>query len=114
MDISLKKVMVIMVVLVMGASLFVMSTPMLPKALFFSVFAVALAFSVLCAVTYRRILDTEQKDHSRKVVDVVLSSFELHAKLPKFEDIVIDGDNVRMKQTPAPLKNKVDSFEHHL
>lgn len=113
-NMNLQLVMITMVAFVMGIALFIMSTAGLPKSLFFTVLLTALVFSTLCAVSLRRLIAIEEKDHTQKVLDIIFSTFELQARLPKYEDIIIEGDKVSLRNIPALPKSKVDSFEHHL
>jgi len=116
-SINLKLAVIITSALMMELSLYIMSTPGLPRPLFFTLFGMALIFAVSCAVVVKRVQKIEERSHSTKVLDIIVSSFELNATLPKYEDIIIAGDKISIKEPsfPAmPMKTKVDSFEHHL
>ncbi len=116
-NINLKLAVILTSALMMGLSIYIMSTPGLPKPLFFTLFGMALIFSISCAVVVKRVQESEARDHSTKVLDIIVSSFELNATLPKYEDIIIDGDKISLKESKfpgMPIKTKVDSFEHHL
>lgn len=96
-------------VILISLSMLIMSTQGTPKELILGLFVVVFSFCLLCAMTLRNIRQIPEIDRNEKVLDIIFSSFELHAhKLPDDEDFEI-------LQDITPRKNgKVDSFEIHL
>ena len=101
-------------VMLLGLSMLIISTAGIPKVLILGLFIVVVTFSLLAAITLRNINQIPNIDRSEKVLDIIFSTFELHAhKLPDDEDF--DLDKLERERAISSVKNgKVDSFEIHL
>ena len=108
-NMKLSPVLPFMSVLLLSLSMLIMSTQGVSKELILGLFIVVFSFCLLCAITLRNIKQIPNIDRNEKVLDIIFSTFELHAhKLP-------DDEEFEIRQEITPRKNgKVDSFEIHL
>ena len=99
--------------LLLALTITIMLTDGIPKPLLIGLFAIVAVFTVMTALTLRNLDRISKIDRSQNVLDIIFSTFELHAhKLPDGEEFEI-GDYLSESER-ASRKNKVDSFEIHL
>lgn len=112
-DINFKLILAILTVSLLGLSMLIVSSLNVQKPLIIGLFLVVSSFCVLVAISTRRITQVEGIDRQKNKLDIIFSTFELHAKkLP--EDI----DLIELELANHNIKNnngsKVNSFENHL
>lgn len=95
-------------------SMLIISTAGIPKTLILGIFLVVFSFTILAAMTLRNIKKRPTVDRNEKVLDIIFSTFELHAhRLPDGEEFDLADLKIERKMATRK-KGKVDSFEIHL
>lgn len=112
-DINFKLILTIMTASLLALCMVIISNQSAPKTLIIGLFLIVLSFSVLVAISTRRITEIEGIDREKNKLDIIFSTFELNAKkLP--EDVDLIEEALANHQIPKNNSGKVNSFELHI
>ena len=113
-NMKFKSLLTLVTLALFAVTIYIMSFGDLSKPTVYALFGMLTIYSLLCANTFQRMSEIPAEGRTKKILDIIFSTFELHAhKIPEeaefsINDVKVDNEVVRTHNT------KIDSFEIHL